>query len=121
MPPNAVRQSEYERMTRVYGNIDSGRSSLQIDTSNFFKTDEGKDISLLSDPMGYMAAVQNAAQFRGQYMGYMQDLVRTPAGLQRERDPRADGCSAARDVLRSALERARHLGATGRCGAASSP
>ena len=82
MAPNTVRQSEYERMTRVYGNIDSGRSSLQIDTSNFFKTEEGKDISLLSDPVAYMAAVQNAATFRGQYMGYMQDLVKTPAGLQ---------------------------------------
>lgn len=81
MPPNAVRETEYRRMESVYGNIDSGQSSMQFDTSSFFKRD-GKDLSLLEDPLAYMEAVKNAGDFRSQYMGYIQDLVKTPAGLQ---------------------------------------
>lgn len=77
MPAGAVRQTDYHRMTSVYGNIESGQSSLQIDTSDFFK-----DKNLLQDPAGYMQAVGDAAAFRGRYMGYMQDLVKTPAGLE---------------------------------------
>jgi hypothetical protein len=82
MPAGAVRQSDYQRMVRVYGNIDSGKSSVQFDTSNFFKDADGNDLSMLSDPGAYMDAIVKAAEFRGQYMGYMQDLVKTPAGLQ---------------------------------------
>jgi Effector protein len=84
MPNGAVRQSDYHRMTSVYGNIASGQSQVQFDTSSFFKTgaEKDKDLSLFDDPMAYLKAMGEAAQFKQQYMGYMQDLVKTPAGLQ---------------------------------------
>ena len=82
MPAGAVRESDYQRMVGVYSNIDSGKSSLTIDTSNFMKDAEGNDLSLLSDPVGYMEALAAAGEFRQHYMGYIQDLVKTPAGLQ---------------------------------------
>ena len=84
MPNGAVRQSDYQRMTSVYGNIASGHSQVQFDTSSFFKTgpEKDKDLSLFDDPMAYLKAMGEAAQFKQQYMGYMQDLVKTPAGLK---------------------------------------
>ena len=84
MPAGAVRQSDYHRMTSVYGNIASGHSQVQFDTSNFFKTGDNKDkdLSLLDDPMGYLKAMGEAAAFKQQYMHFVQDLVKTPAGLQ---------------------------------------
>jgi len=82
MPAGAVRETDYQRMAGVYGNIASGNSSLQFDTSNFMKDEEGKDLSLLDDPVAYLDALGSAAQFQDQYMGYIRDLVKTPAGLQ---------------------------------------
>jgi len=82
MPPGAVRETDYQRMTGVFGNISSGKSSIQFDTSNFMKDAEGKDLSLLDDPKAYLDALASAGQFQEQYMGYIQDLVKTPAGLQ---------------------------------------
>lgn len=76
LPKGAVRASDHERMLATYSNIESGHSSISIDTSNFF---EGK--SLLTDPIGYVKAMKDAAEFRSQYMGYLRDLVKTPTGL----------------------------------------
>lgn len=77
MPPGAVRETDYQRMVSVYGHIDSGKSSIQFDTSNF--TD---GINPITNPVEYLEAVQSADGFKQQYMGYIQDLVKTPAGLQ---------------------------------------
>lgn len=82
MPPGAVRETEYQRMAAVYGNISSGESSITFDTSNFLKTPDGKDMSLFENPADYMSKLGQAAAFKQQYMGYIQDLVKTPAGLQ---------------------------------------
>ncbi len=82
MPPGAVRETEYQRMAAVYGNISSGKSSITFDTSNFLKAPDGKDMSLLEDPIQYMKKIGEAAAFKQQYMDYIQDLVKTPAGLQ---------------------------------------
>jgi hypothetical protein len=82
MPSGAVRKSDYQRMVTVYGNIASGRSSVQFDMSSFFESEDGKDLSLLTNPVAYLAAMAGANEFKQQYMGYLQELVRTPAGLQ---------------------------------------
>ena len=82
MPAGAVRETDYQRMASVYTRIDSGKSSIQFDTSNYLKTEDGKDLSLLDDPRAYMNKLAEAQAFRAQYMGYIQDLVKTPAGLQ---------------------------------------
>lgn len=82
MPPGTLRETDYRRMEKVYGNIESGNSSIRFDTSSFFKDEAGKDLSLMSDPLAYLKAMGEAGQFRQQYMGYMQELVKTPAGLQ---------------------------------------
>jgi hypothetical protein len=82
MPPGAVRQTDYHRMESVYGNIAAGTSSIQFDTSSFFKTEDGKNLSLLDDPLKYVTKIAEAAQFKQQYMGYLQEVVKTPAGLK---------------------------------------
>lgn len=81
MPSGAVRESDYQRMVGLYGRIDSGASKVEFDTSSFFQRD-GKSIDLLRDPVAYVEAAGKAAMFRTQYMDYMRDLVKTPAGLQ---------------------------------------
>ena len=82
MPLGGVRASDYQRMIAVYGNIEAGTSPIQIDTSSFFKDAQGADIGLLSQPLEYLQGVLSAAQFRTQYMGYLGNLARTPAGIQ---------------------------------------
>jgi len=82
MPPGAVRETDYQRMSAVYGNIASGSSSVKIDTSNLMKDADGNDLSLLSDPVAFVEGLAAAGQFQEQYMGYIKDLVKTPAGLQ---------------------------------------
>jgi hypothetical protein len=83
MPFNGVRESDYSRMTAVYGNIDSGNSQLRIDTSSFFADPTtAQPISLVDSPLQYLRAMGQAAEFRSEYLGYMANLVKTPAGLQ---------------------------------------
>lgn len=81
-PPGAISESDYQRMQAVYGNIASGESSLRFDTANFFQNDDGTPKSLLADPLGYAKAALDAGAFKVQYMEYVQDLVKTPAGLK---------------------------------------
>jgi hypothetical protein len=76
LPKGAVRAADHERMLVTYTNIESGHSSISIDTSSFL---QGK--SFLSDPLGYLKAMKEAEDFRSQYMGYLRDLVKTPTGL----------------------------------------
>lgn len=81
-PPGAVSESDYQRMLAVVGNIESGKSGISIDTSAFMKDDEGNALSLMKDPGAYMQGLAAAGAFREQYMDYMHDLVKTPAGLR---------------------------------------
>lgn len=76
MPPDAIRKSVYDRMVHIIERIDSGDSSVQFDLSNFFGA-AGE-----TDGAAYTKATSDAAKFREQYMGYIRELVRTPAGLQ---------------------------------------
>jgi hypothetical protein len=111
MPFGAVTESDYRRMVAVYGNIESGSSSLRFDTSNFLKDGNGDDLSLLDNPLEYVNALVAAQEFRAQYMGYIQDLV-PRRGRVGEHDPRADGGAAAADVWRRLAWSAGPLGAT---------
>jgi hypothetical protein len=80
-PPNAVRESDYQRMVHIYQRIESGESSVSFDLSNFFKQEDGSNLSP-TDPLAYAKAGADAAKFRQQYLGYIRELVKTPAGLQ---------------------------------------
>lgn len=81
MLPNAIRESDYQRMVRIFERIDSGESSVQFDLSNFFGDDGGSPL-VLTDGMAFAKVAAEAAKFKQQYMGYIRELVKTPAGLQ---------------------------------------
>lgn len=78
MQPNAIRESDYRRMVRIIERIDSGESSLQFDLSGFL----GEEGGLTTDGMAFANAAAEAAKFKQQYIGYLRELVKTPAGLQ---------------------------------------
>lgn len=76
LPPGAVRASEHSRMLGVMSGIESGKSQISIDTSNFTA-----GIDPLAEPEKYAQAVKDAQAFQDQYTDYMKDLVKTPTGL----------------------------------------
>jgi len=80
--PGTIRESDYKRMTDVYGRIEAGQSQVKFDDSGFFKDAKGNPISLKDQPVEYLKAMNRADDFREQYMGHLAELVKTPAGLQ---------------------------------------
>lgn len=81
MPQNAIRESDYRRMIRIVERIDSGESSIQFDVSNFLGGEGGSPL-VLTDGVAHVKADAEAAKFKQQYVGYIRELVKTPAGLQ---------------------------------------